>query len=187
MLSLFLALALSVPFFSARAEEPAHETQGEAEEADRTSPHKIVLVPRLHAGIAFRVDFEETPHRFEPFLIVGGGLLIHLHERIGFVPSLTIAMAPTGTWGFGLNAELEFKIAKHFAIDFIPSVYQETRIKDGHTDIVAAAGVGLSALLGEDVMLTIGAQGGIDVETGDSAFYPLLDIAIPFPRRKPAH
>ncbi len=191
MRSLFLALALSVPPSSAHAEEPAHETRGESEETEaseetaETSPHKVV--PRLHAGIAFRFDFEETPHRYEPFLIVGGGLLAHLHERIGFVPSLTIAMAPTGTWGFGLNAEVEFKVSRHFAIDVIHSLCQETGIADRHTDLVGAAGIGFSALLEKDVMLTIGVQGGVNLETGEWAFYPLLDFAIPFPGQKPAH
>lgn len=140
------------------------------------------VISSLHAGVAFRFDFEEVEPGTEPFLVVGAGVTIHLNERIGLVPLLTAAVAPTGTWGFGVNTELEAEVwKKHLAVDILVSVYQETNIHKDRTEFVFAHGLGLSAIFGQGTTLTVGGQIGVDLESGKQAFYPYFDIGIPIP------
>ena len=106
-------------------------------------------------------------------------------DRLALVPLVTAAVAPTGTWGFGANLELEIEVWKrHLAVDALVSIYQETNIHEQHTEFVFAHGLGLSAIVGQGVTLTVGGQMGVDLESGEQAIYPYFDIGIPIPVTK---
>lgn len=183
--SLFLALLGLTA--SAHAEEDHPAAVEEATEPSE-APFKIHVVPAILVGLAFRLDFEETPHKYEPFLVAGGGVFVHITRRVAFVPTLTASVAPTGTWGFGANLEWEFEVVRdHLTIDLIPTVYQETNHNTSHTDVVAAAGLGLSVELPREVAISLGMQLGVDVYTGEMAGYPFIDLSIPFPRKSGSH
>ncbi len=163
-------------------------------EEKHSSPFRMEVIPRFHVGLAFRLDFEEEPPNSEPFLVAGPGLLLHLRPRIGFMASLTFAMAPTGTFGPGLTTEWEFLVHDHVALDLAFAVYTETSYHDSHHwDVITAIGGGVSYVFSDESMLTFGVQGGMNPTLYAKEglwgwnIYPVIELALRLPHRGGGH
>jgi len=114
------------------------------------------------------------------YIYYGPGINIPLSRRVVLMPSLAFETAPeTGAWGLAGTCTLEVLLSKHFGLDFVPSVIQDTT--DGDTEFIIAAGPGFTYISSHHVGVGVIAQGSYMLEKRQLAFLPSFNISVPIP------
>lgn len=144
------------------------------------SESKNVVSFLLEVGVSDVYDLTD-PEWLGPKIYFGPGALIKLHHRYALIPIVSLEVAPeTGVWGLSGTVMFQYEVIKdHFALDIVPTLFQETRA--GHTEFEFGAGPGVTFFMHGHKEISFAVQTVRSLSEDHWTLQPTMNFGVPIP------